>query len=60
MNLEPGKIWFENEVEIFSKGSLKEKELLLALRVVENNKQYLIDSWEKFKKGNKVKLKTVH
>jgi len=47
------KIWLET-LKVEEKGSLNEKELLQALRLIENNKQQLIEAFNNVKAGKKV------
>ncbi|MDR2204737.1 MAG: DUF4160 domain-containing protein [Flavobacteriaceae bacterium] len=54
------KIWFENGVEIFEKGSLTQKELTEAKKIVEKNKDFIITQWNNFKKQGAVKLKQIN
>ncbi len=48
------KIWLES-LEIAEKGSLKEKELNEALRIMKENQAALLDLFEKVKNGEKIK-----
>ncbi len=48
------KIWLETG-KISNKGSLNEKELNTVKQLVKRNKEILIDSFNKVKKGEKVK-----
>jgi hypothetical protein len=48
------KIWLET-LKIAEKGTLSTKELNEAIKVIKENKQTLIDSFNKIKKGGKVK-----
>ncbi len=48
------KIWLES-LEITEKGSLKEKELNEALRIMKENQAALLDLFEKVKNGEKIK-----
>jgi len=59
MKSNPAKIWFENGIEIFNSGSLKESELKIAFDIVNQNQEYLKKSWGKFKFGKKVTLKII-
>ena len=48
------KIWLES-LEIAENGSLKEKELNEALRIMKENQAALLDLFEKVKNGEKIK-----
>ncbi len=48
------KIWLES-LEIAEKGSLKEKKLNEALRIMKENQAALLDLFEKVKNGEKIK-----
>jgi hypothetical protein len=54
------KVWFENGIEIFEKGSLTQKELAEAKKVVEKNKDFITAQWNNFRKQGIVKLKQIN
>ena len=57
--IDEAKIWFENGVSVFKQGSLNDKEINIALKVVAQNQDYLQQQWNEFKKGNTTKIKTI-
>jgi hypothetical protein len=54
------KIWFENEVSVFEKGDLTQKELTEAIKIVEKNKGFITEQWNSFKKRGSTKLKQIN
>ena len=48
------KIWL-NTLEVANKGSLSDKDLNVALKLIENNKKILISAFNKIKEGKKIK-----
>ena len=55
----PAKIWFENGIKVFDKGSLTKQELNIAIKVVTLNLIYVTEQWELFKQNEKTKSKTL-
>ena len=53
------KIWFEAGVEIFSQGSLTDIQLAQALRVIESELPFIELQWQRFRRQEKLKLKTI-
>ncbi len=54
------KIWFEGDISIFEKGNLSRKELNQAVKIVENNKDYLDEQWNFFKQGKETKIRVIN
>jgi Domain of unknown function (DUF4160) len=53
------KIWFENGIELFEQGSLTEKEISQALKVITQQQTYIQQQWDNFKHGEQTKIKTI-
>ena len=58
--IKEAKIWFEGDVSIFEKGNLSKTELNQAMKIVENNKDYLALQWNAFKQGKQTKIKVIN
>ena len=50
-----GKIWLEPKVEVAEKGELTDKQMSQVVEVVKRYRKELLEQWDKFKAGKKVK-----
>ena len=50
-----GKIWLEPEVEVAEKGELTDKQMSQIVEIVGRYRKELLEQWDRFKAGKKVK-----
>ncbi len=49
------KIWLEPEISIAKKGGLSDSEIKQVLKIANETKKELLESWKKYKKGEEIK-----